>query len=505
MNRRSLLLSAGAATLAACATPPTTTAPTLPMADELDAAVAFAMQRLNAVAGLAVAVYTREGVYARGFGVTDVTTGERADADTAFYIASATKPLTSLALLRRAERGEIDLDQPIGAFAPEAPFPAAVRPSEVTFRHLLSHTSGVECDAIGFRVAFTGQHTPDLLWRLLGESSVNAEAPLGEFEYTNTGYNIATVLTDRHFGAPWQDMLQNEVFGPAGMTHASARMSRATSGGWRVAKPHGALPEGVTRLYLEKTDATMQSAGGVIMSANDALKWLELMIEDGVVGGSRILTARSIAAARAPLATTEDGTTFAGYGRDAYGLGWYRGPYRDELLFHHFGGFSGARAHVSHIPARGVGVAAFVNDNTVAGQLTDAVANFVYDRTAGRADAQAAFDAKIDAMVADRDRFFERVRADRANRAGRAWTLTRPRTAYAGAYENERFGRIEISAAGEALDVSYGVMHARAEPFTAPDSIRLELVPLQGESMVFEGPGDGPTVLRYDGDAYTRV
>jgi CubicO group peptidase (beta-lactamase class C family) len=447
------------------------------MAEELDAAVAGAMQRLNAAAGLAVAVYTREGVYARGFGVTDVTTGERVDADTAFYIASATKPLTSLALLRRAERGEIDLDQPIGAFAPDAPFPADVRANEVTFRHLLSHTSGIDCDPISFRLTSTGQHTPDLLWRLLGASTVHPRAPLGTFQYTNDGYNIATVLTDRRFGMPWQDMLQEEVFGPAGMTRASARMSRATSNGWRVAKPHGALPEGVTRLYLEKTDATMHSAGGVIMSANDALKWLELMLENGAVGGRRIISARSIEAARARLALTAEGTEFAGYRREAYGLGWYQGPYRDELLFHHFGGFSGARSHVSHIPARGVGVAAFVNDGAAATQLTDAVANFVYDRTAGRPDAQASLDARIDALIARRDQVFERVRSDRANRAGRAWTLTRPRAAYDGAYENERFGRIEIRADGDALDVSYGVMHARAEPFTASDSIRVELEP----------------------------
>lgn len=502
MNRRSVLL--GAAALSACGTYGPVSSP-WPIAEELDAVVTAAMQRLNTAAGLAVAVYTRQGVYARGFGVTDVTTGERVDADTAFYIASATKPLTSLALLRRAERGEIDLDQPIGAFAPDAPFPADVRPGEVTFRHLLSHTSGIECDPIGFRVAYSGQHTPDLLWRLLAHSSVNAEAPFGQFEYTNTGYNIATVLTDRHFGQRWQDMLQAEVFRPCGMTHTTARMSQAAARRWRVARPHGALPEGITRLYLEKTDATMQSAGGVVMSANDALKWLELMIEDGMVGGRAILSAASIEAARARIATTADGTTFAGYDRAAYGLGWYQGPYRDELLFHHFGGFVGARAHVSHIPDRGVGVAAFVNDNTVASQLTDAVANFVYDRTAGRADAQSAFDAKINELIRRRDQFFERVRADRANRAGRAWTLTRPRAAYAGAYENERFGRIEISAAGEALDVAFGVMHARAEPFTAPDSIRVELLPLSGEPMVFEGPESGPAILRYDGDAYTRV
>ena len=53
-------------------------------------------------------------------------------------------------------------------------------------------------------------------------------------------------------------------------------------------------------------------------------------------------------------------------------------------MYHHFGGFTGARAHVSYIPARHIGVAAFVNDSGVSPVFTDAVANFVYDRSAGR-------------------------------------------------------------------------------------------------------------------------
>jgi CubicO group peptidase (beta-lactamase class C family) len=502
MNRRNLLLGASAA-LAACATGRAQSS--LPLSEELDATVERSMARIAVVPGLTVAVYSSEGVYARGFGVTDIGTGESADADTAFYIASSTKPLTSLALLRRAERGELDLDQPIGAFAPHAPFPPDVRANEVTFRHLLSHQSGISNDPISFRVAFTGQHTPDLLWRLLGASTVNTDAPFGRFEYTNSGYNIATVLTDRHFGAPWQDTLHNEVFAPAGMTHTSARMSLAASGGWRVAKPHASLPEGVQRLYLEKVDMTMQSAGGVITSANDAAKWLELMIEGGTVGGRRVLSERSIEATRAPLAQTAEGTEFAGYSREAYGLGWYSGLYRDEVLYHHFGGFSGTRAHVSYIPARRIGVAVFANDSSVGGRFSDIVANFVYDRTAGRADATSTFDAKLDELVARRDQLHERIRVDRASRASRVWTLTRARSTYAGAYENERLGRIDVAPDGEGFDVRFGVLRSRAEPFTQPDSIRVELVPLSGEPIAFEGPSAAPTILRYDGDVYTRV
>jgi CubicO group peptidase (beta-lactamase class C family) len=506
MDRRSLLVAAGATVFTGCVAALSESAAaagaaSLPFASELDDLIEDAMRHLAALAGLTVAVYSRDGVYTRGFGVTDVTTGERADANTAFYIASSTKPLTALVLSAMAERGEIDLAASLAAFAPNAPFPAAVRADTVTFRHLLAHTSGISCDPIAFRLAYSGQHDPDQLWRLLAASDVDAQAPIGTFNYTNTGYNIATVLTDRHFGRPWQDMLDREIFRPTGMRHATARISRARSGRWSVAKPHTALPEGITNLYLEKTDQTMHSAGGVVMSANDAVRWLELMIETGAIGGRRMLPAASVLATRTPITTLN--AEYAGYKREAYGLGWYHGPYRDERMLHHFGGFPGARAHVSYIPARHIGVAAFANDSSVAAQLTDAVANYVYDRTAGRKDALTAFNTKIGDLIARRDRFYKRVMVERTERAKRKWNLTRPSSDYAGSYENENFGRIEIVAEDNGLCVNYGVMHANAEPFTTPDTIYVELMPSSGEPIAFEGPAF--STLRYDTDTYSRV
>jgi CubicO group peptidase (beta-lactamase class C family) len=473
----------------------------MPIAGALDEFIARAMDRIQ-VPGLSVAVYSRDGIYARGFGVTDVTTGEHVDADTAFYIASTTKPLTALAVASLLARHELDLNVTLSAFAPDAPFPAAVRPAEVRLRDLLSHTSGLGNGPIGFRVAFTGQHSPDLLWRLLSRSTVNEDAPLGRFDYTNSGYNIATVLTHRRFGTPWQELLQREVFGPVGMRRASAMMSRAAEGSWPVARPHALLPEGLAKLYLEKTDRTMQSAGGVIMSANDAARWLELMIEDGAVGGRQIVPAALVRSTRMPLAATVG--DFAGFGYEGYGLGWYHGRYRDEPVLHHTGGFSGMSSHVSYIPGRHIGVAAFANEYNAA-RLTDAVAGYVYDLTAGRSDAATRFQSQLDVIATRRARFFERIAADRTGRAGRPWNLTRPRAAYGGVYENGNYGRIEIVVERDGLAVVFGALRATAEPFTNSDTIRVEFLPFDGEPIVFGGAGASPDHLRYDDETYTRV
>jgi CubicO group peptidase (beta-lactamase class C family) len=246
----------------------------------------------------------------------------------------------------------------------------------------------------------------------------------------------------------------------------------------------------------------MQSAGGVVMSANDAARWLELMIESGRVGGRQIIAPEVIDAVKTPI--TDVQAEFDGYTREAYALGWYHGPYRDQRLLHHFGGFAGFRAHVSFMPAVGVGVAVFANGNQ-GGAVTDAVANYVYDRVLSADDAAHRFDAALADGADRRTRSINAINSGRAERAARPWTLTRPRTAYAGAYASAVWGRIEVEVEGDALRVRYGAMQAVGEAFTQPDSIRVELVPGQGEPILFEGDSDQPNVLRTRMARFQRV
>jgi len=503
MNRRSLLIGAGASALAACASTPDTSAVTLPFAADLDAHIEAAMERIGVVPGLSVAAYSRDGVYAKGFGFADLEARTLVDANTAFYIASSTKPFTALALASLQTRGEFDFDATLASYAPDAHFPDAVRPNEVRFRHLLSHSSGISNHGAGYRLAFSGEHDPATLWRLLALSTANTEHPLGQFDYTNEGYNIATIMTDRKLGIRWQDLLQREIFAPARMTRATAYMSRAKAQGV-VAKPYlASMPEGPTPVYLEKTDQTMQSAGGLVMSAHDGARWIELMVEDGRIGGRQVVPAAAVQMVR------ERQVSFAAesdvYQRDGYALGWYLGPHRDEALLHHFGGFAGARAHVSFMPARHVGVTAFVNDSTGSATIVDAIANYIYDRTANRADADAKFEEAVSAVVASVERSRNRIAADRAARANRAWTLTRPHADYAGRYLSDSLGTMEISVSAQEIEVRAGVMHAIATPFTQPDSIRVELSPGQGWAIAFEMGEHGPTALSIMGERFAHA
>ncbi len=469
----------------------------------MDAFASRAMQRVEAVPGLALAVVDGDGLFhAAGFGVADMATGAAVTPDTRFYIASATKSFTALSFAAMARRGEVDLDAPLADWAPPSGVPDEIA-ARITLTDLLSHRSGVDNAPIAFRVAYSGDWTPEVLWRLTAETQPR-DTPYGQFVYANSGYNLATVLAERRWGRDWRAMVEGEVLTPLGMTATTARIDEARATGAVVAAGHfGRVPGKPERSPLQKTNATMQSAGGLISTANDMAIWLEAQINDGRVGGRQVFPSGLIASTHAPRVVQT--ATFGPYVRTGYGLGWQVGRYGDDVLIHHFGNFSGSRAHVSFMPQRRLGVVVMVNEDAFAGDLADVVANYAYDWFAGLPDIEAVYDAKLDALIAERDRRRTGIAGAVEARAKRTRTLSLAHAAYVGDYVNDAYGTLTIREAGERLLVAIGVQQALADYLTEPEGLRVELTPFRGEGVVFRLDAAGrPAALTYQDAVFVR-
>ena len=89
----------------------------------------------------AVVVRGAEGVrFSRGYGMADPFTGRAFTPDTPADSGSLAKPVTAAAILMLAREGKIDLDSPATRYLPEVGFP------DITIRHLLSHSAGLQLD-----------------------------------------------------------------------------------------------------------------------------------------------------------------------------------------------------------------------------------------------------------------------------------------------------------------------------------------------------------------------
>jgi CubicO group peptidase (beta-lactamase class C family) len=471
---------------------------------DFDAFAAKAMERIEAVPGMAAAVVDGTGaVHVGHYGIADAETGAKVTPDTRFYIASSTKSFTALAIAAMAARGEVDLDAPLASWSPDSGVPADIA-GQVSLTDLLSHRSGVDNSPIAYRMAYTGDWTPQQLWRLTSETRPNPEAPYGTFAYTNAGYNLATVLIEKRWGRDWRVLVDDEVLAPLGMTSTTARIDEVRAAGETVTSGHsGRTPGRGEPTYLQKTDSTMHSAGGLISTADDMALWLQAQVNDGVVAGRRVFPAGLIASTHLQRAADDD--SFGPYVRTGYGLGWRIGRYGDDVLLHHFGNFSGSRAHVSFMPHRRLGVAVMINEDVFAGDFADLVANYAYDWFAGVPDLEATYDARLEELAAQRDRRRAGLAASEASRAQRPRTLTLSNAAYVGDYVSEAFGTMRIREMEDRLEAEIGVQKAKAENFTQPESIRVELTPFTGQSIVFTLGADGqPEALTFEGERFVR-
>jgi CubicO group peptidase (beta-lactamase class C family) len=465
------------------------------------------LERLQAVPGIAIAVAVGDQVVlAAGYGRADIENAVPAAGETVYYIASATKPFTALMAKILESQGAIDLGSSLAGHLPDGVSLAdSLRPREVRLRDLLTHTSGIANEAISDRLAYTGEHDPETLWRLLSHSTGAEGAPLGTFLYTNTGYNILTMILDRETGTSWQDQLQKTVFDPLGLHHTTAYASVPPAKGWPMAAPYFGLdPSGMKRLYLVKQDNTMQSAGGMLTTARDLGRWLVFQLNDGRLEGRQVVDAAVVRATHEKLVDSPE----AGrppFHSDGYGLGWSHGSYRGHPVLMHGGSFPGFMTSVSFMPDAGIGVAVLINEGSVGSRLFETLPAWAYDWWLGTETGQAEADAAVDKLAGMAAALEERIATDMAAHAARAWMLSRPLEAYAGTYASDVWGTVVVTEEDEGLRVTAGNLHCRAEAYVKPETIRVELLPGRGEVIRFEPETGEVDRLFWGRNAFERI
>jgi CubicO group peptidase (beta-lactamase class C family) len=146
--------------------------------------------------------------YARGF-------GEAKDPNTIFLLASITKPMTAVAMMVLADRGELKLEDPVHKFIPE--FTEGDR-KDITIKDILSHTSGLP-DQLPENVELRKRFAPleEFVERAIKTPLLFK--PGTEVKYQSMGLLLASEVAQRITKQPFRKFLKDVVFSPLGMNH----------------------------------------------------------------------------------------------------------------------------------------------------------------------------------------------------------------------------------------------------------------------------------------------
>ena len=464
MHRYGLLLALALLTACTSASPGTDA-----QLRDIDRFVNQTLRTLPELPSIGVSIVRDGKTYARAYGYADLARRVPADADTGYYNGSNTKAYTAAVCAMLATEGVLDLDAPVTKYLPELQWPAPLDASKLTLRRFLSHTSGIESDGVVFRTAFSGEHTPQQLIRILGMSKPREEAG---FRYDNLGYVIGSLVIERVTGKKWQDVLDEKLFEPLQMHHTTAYMSEARRS--RLASPHDLNAAGQP-VFLEfgwKVDSTMHAAGGIVTTPADVAKFLKANLTQSTAFAE---THKQQTPAK------RDSFLFDGTG---YGFGWYQSELHGEKLLYHGGGYEGWRSVYSFMPARKIGVGAMTNLGLSHSPL-ELVSAYIYDRLLNVPDVDATYTQKLAEIRTRWDNVKKNALAEAEKRGQRTSMLKHPLQDYVGRYEEPAYGTLAVELRGDKLVASIGRLSGELEPFTEPESARVELIPGTGEPLRF--------------------
>lgn len=263
---------------------------------EFDSFLAAAMPSTR-TPGLSVAIVRKgQTLLARGYGLADIASGRLVTADTAFHIASVSKLVTGTAMMMLLQDGKLGLDEPINKYLDFQVVHPAAPDTPVTFRQLMTHTSGISDQVYGNTDAFAFKGDPELPLRdfLIGYLTPGGKwyraegcfgaAPGTKWDYSNVAVALLGYLAGR-VGTELKALTQARLFEPLGMHTTSWTYAGLKPQG--VATPYDA--SGSAPVALPPTGYPDWPAGLLRTSARDFARFLALYTKQGTVDGHAYL------------------------------------------------------------------------------------------------------------------------------------------------------------------------------------------------------------------------
>lgn len=284
------------------------------------------------ITGLSIAIVNGDFRWSRGFGFSDVENQVPASADSSYRMASVSKPMTAIAILKLVEEGKVDLDAEVQTYVPY--FPKKAHP--VTIRQLLAHQGGIshyrDYDKEG---RINDPKTTRESIAIFADFDLVNE-PGTKYSYTSYGYNLLGAVVEEVSKQPFGAYLDATVWKPLGMTATMMDDPRAIV-------PHRVygyvLEDGKLRRSLYVDMSSRFGGGGTRANVKDMVRLFEGLHEG-----------KALKPATRDLAWTDQKTRDGNL--TGYGLGFGIDVHNGERVISHTGSQAETRTSLMMIPTR---------------------------------------------------------------------------------------------------------------------------------------------------------
>jgi CubicO group peptidase (beta-lactamase class C family) len=297
----------------------------------------------------AVVLVARRGktVFHEAFGERDAEANVKMEEDSIFRIASQTKAIVSTAVMMLQEEGELLISDSVGKYLPEflettvamarddGAYDVVDAERPITIRDLLTHTSGFAYGAgiagdqwrdAGIEGWYFADRDEPIAETVARMAKLPAEAQPGEAWVYGYNSDILGALVERVSGQSLDEFLSERILQPLAMTDTHFYLPRAKRD--RLAVVYSATPDGIARAgdngsigqgaYVDGPRKSFSGGAGLLATARDYARFLQMLLNGGELDGERILAPKSV-----ELMTVDHlgDVTFAE--GEGFGLGFY--------------------------------------------------------------------------------------------------------------------------------------------------------------------------------------
>ncbi len=302
------------------------------------------------VPGVAIALLVDGEIHAGGVGVREWGKPAPVTADTPFRIASVSKMLTAMVVMREVERGRLDLHVPADTFLQGVPMADGDSLSSVTLHELMTHQAGMPVQGMPSAC----DTSDDALEAIVAERAPTWSywSDVGQFyNYSNLDYVLAGLAAQRSSGDEFTALVRREVLRPAGAAGITYDVHAAKLRGHAIGHTMDRDTGEPVLLHDldERACGAANPSGGAIASVQDLAQIAQLLLDEG----AGVLSPESFAAMTAP------GWSFSDSSWYAYGLQSFE--YRGHRSLMHTGTLGGYNSVLWVLPDEQFGAVVLVN------------------------------------------------------------------------------------------------------------------------------------------------
>jgi D-alanyl-D-alanine carboxypeptidase len=229
--------------------------------------------RSQAFSGAVLVADGDEVVFRREYGIAEQRGTRPLTRNTRFDVGSLDKVFTSVAVLRLAQEGRLELDAPLSQYLPELAADVAGA-GEATIRQLLQHRAGFG-DYLGhprFRESPEDLRTVADYLELV-RSQPLMYSPGATRQYSNSGFVVLGAVIEAVTGKAYHDVVRELVFRPAGMQSTGPARDASSATGYTRA-------DGRVAATTDRWPPVASPAGGSHATAGDLHAFVGALMSD---------------------------------------------------------------------------------------------------------------------------------------------------------------------------------------------------------------------------------